>query len=168
VRDLGGGLARVNGKVRLLEGLAQPHEEDEWRLRYYNTLTTWVEVDPLLALFGLVRDDLGRPEAELAAAIRGVAKRLPTYATVKEVKRRWGRGQEDVFPVLQFEKLWGDMSALPELKCGYVAVSRWRGQQLKDVADLDPWMNDGSLEYVKSLGDFSLSPSPQRSLTMEP
>jgi hypothetical protein len=27
--------------------------------------------------------------------------------TLKDVKKRWGRGQEDAFPVAQFEKLWG-------------------------------------------------------------
>ena len=40
IDDRGGGLARVNGKVRLMEGLAQPREEDEFRLRYYNSMTT--------------------------------------------------------------------------------------------------------------------------------
>ncbi len=30
------------------------------------------------------------------------------------------------------------------MACGYVEVSRWRGQQLKDVAQLDPWLRDGS------------------------
>ena len=37
---------------------------------------------------------------------------MPTYITLKDVKKRWGKGQEDVFPVAQFEKLWGDMTAL--------------------------------------------------------
>ena len=41
---------------------------------------------------------------------------MPTYITLKDVKKRWGNGQEDVFPVAQFEKLWGDMTALPELR----------------------------------------------------
>ena len=39
---------------------------------------------------------------------------MPTYITLKDVKKRWGHGQEDVFPVAQFEKLWGDMTGLPE------------------------------------------------------
>ncbi|HOT52030.1 MAG TPA: UTP--glucose-1-phosphate uridylyltransferase, partial [Candidatus Hydrogenedentes bacterium] len=58
IDDRGGGLARVNGRVRLLEGLAQPREEDELKLRYYNSMTTWIQIDPLLALFGLTRADL--------------------------------------------------------------------------------------------------------------
>ena len=49
------------------------------------------------------------------AAIRHVGRRMPTYITLKDVKKRWGRGQEDVFPVSQFEKLWGDMTALPDV-----------------------------------------------------
>ena len=46
----------------------------------------------------------------MTAAIRRLSQRLPTYITLKDVKKRWGHGQEDVFPVSQFEKLWGDMT----------------------------------------------------------
>ncbi len=59
---------------------------------------------------------------------------MPTYITLKDVKKRWGKGQEDVLPVAQFEKLWGDMTALPELDCQFVATPQARGQQLKEVA----------------------------------
>ena len=90
----------------------------------------------------------------MAAAVRDVAARLPTYVTIKDVKRRWGHGQEDVFPVAQFEKLWGDMSSLPDLKTAFLAVTRQRGQQLKDVAQLDGWADDGSLDHVTSLCKF--------------
>src|SRR5262249_39625411 len=58
IEDRGGGLAKVAGRLRLLEGLAQPREETEFALRYYNTLTTWVRIDGLLEAFGLERDDL--------------------------------------------------------------------------------------------------------------
>jgi hypothetical protein len=30
---------------------------------------------------------------------------MPTYITPKDVKKRWGKGQEDIVPVAQFEKL---------------------------------------------------------------
>jgi len=149
--DRGGGLARVNGRVRLLEGLAQPREEDELVLRYYNSMTTWIEIDPLLSVFGLTRKDLAGPEQHLTEAVRRVAKRLPTYATIKSVKRRWGHGQEDVFPVVQFEKLWSDMTSLPDVPCHFLVVPRRRGQQLKDPAELDGWVGDGSLAHVASL-----------------
>jgi len=154
IYDRGGGLARVNGRPRLLEGLAQPREEDELRLRFYNSMTTWIQIDPLLAQFGLTRADLKGPEETIAEAVRRMARRMPTYVTIKEVKRRWGHGQEDVFPVAQVEKLWSDMTALSELQCGYLVVSRYRGQQLKDLNQLDAWANDGSKAYVEKKCGF--------------
>jgi len=150
IEDRGGGLARVNGRPRLVEGLAMPREEDEFKLRFYNTLSTWIDIDQLLGVFGLTRGDLGN-EPKVAAAIRAVAAKVPTYVTLKDVKKRWGYGQEDVFPVAQFEKLWGDMTALAEVSCRFFVVPRLRGQQLKDVAQLDGWLRDGSAAYVESL-----------------
>jgi hypothetical protein len=151
--DRGGGLARVDGRVRILEGLAMPREEEEFGLSYYNSLTTWVSVDGLLATFGLSRADLA-DGAKVAAAITQMAARLPTYVTLKDVKKRWGHGHEDVFPVCQFEKLWGDMTAVSGVECGFVAVPRPRGQQLKDPAQLDGWLRDGSADYVRALCAF--------------
>ena len=155
IEDRGGGLARVNDQLRLLEGLAQPREEDELNLSYYNSMTTWIQIDPLLKLFGLSREELQKgDETQLAKAVRKVAHRIPTYVTIKEVKYRWGHGQEDVYPVAQIEKLWSDMTALPDIKCGYLAVPRQRGQQMKDPAQLDSWVTDGSRDFVASLGVF--------------
>ncbi len=122
IDDRGGGLARVDGRPRLLEGLAMPREEVEFALSYYNSNTSWLHIDALLAIFGLTRPDLADDD-KVTAGIRAVAARMPTYVTLKDVKKRWGHGQEDVFPVAQFEKLWGDMTAIPELDCKYVAVS---------------------------------------------
>ncbi len=153
IDDRGGGLARVNGRLRLLEGLAMPREEDEFALSYYNSNTSWVHIDRLLAAMGLSRSDLGEA-ARVATAIRNLAARMPTYITLKDVKKRWGHGQEDVFPVAQFEKLWGDMTSLPEIDCRFVAVPRLRGQQLKDQAQLDGWLRDGSADYVSSLCEW--------------
>ncbi len=154
LEDRGGGLARVNGRPRLVESLAMPREEAEFALTYYNTLTTWIDLDRLLDAFGLTRADF-LPDAnageKITAAIRNLAARMPTYITLKEVKRRWGHGQEDVFPVTQFEKLWGDMTALPEIDSRFVVVPRRRGQQLKDQAQLDGWLRDGSAAFVESL-----------------
>jgi hypothetical protein len=150
--DRGGGLARVNGRPRMVEGLAMPRESDEFVLRYYNTMSTWVEVDELLAVFGLDRATvIAGDEGTITAAVRQVASRLPTYITIKDVKKRWGHGQEDIFPVAQFEKLWSDLTALPDLACGYIVVPRVRGQQLKDPAQLDGWLRDGSAAAVNAL-----------------
>jgi hypothetical protein len=130
-----------------------PREEKEFELSYYNSLTTWVSIDPLLAVFGLTRDAL-RDEAAVAEAVRSVGNRMPTYVTLKDVKKRWGYGQEDVFPVAQFEKLWGDMTALSDFKCEFVAVGRMRGQQLKEQSQLDGWLRDGSAGYVETLCEW--------------
>jgi hypothetical protein len=79
---------------------------------------------------------------------------LPTYVTVKEVRRRWDATREDTLLVTQCERLWGDMSALPDVSAGYFLVPRSRGQQLKEPAHLDGWRRDGSSDYVESLCDF--------------
>ena len=154
LEDRGGGLARVQGRPRILEGLALPREEEEFALSYYNSLTNWIDLRKLLAAFGLSIADLAEAE-KVSAAIRAAAARVPTYITLKEVKKRWGHGQEDIFPVAQFEKLWGDMSAVPEVDCRFVVVPRLRGQQLKDPAQLDGWLRDGSAAHVESLCQWS-------------
>jgi hypothetical protein len=154
LEDRGGGLARVNGRPRIVEGLALPREEDEFQLTFYNSMTTWIDLDKLLAVFGLTRADLADAE-KVTGAVRALAARMPTYVTLKDVKKRWGHGQEDVYPVAQFEKLWGDMTALPEVDCRFVIVPRLRGQQLKDPAQLDGWLRDGSAAYVESLCDWA-------------
>jgi hypothetical protein len=154
VEDHGGGLARIDGRVRLVEGLALPREEDEFALSYYNSNTCWVDIDRLLALFGLGRADLADPH-KTATAVRTLAARMPTYVTLKDVKKRWGHGQEDVYPVAQFEKLWGDMTALAECASAFTVVPRARGQQLKDQAQLDVWQRDGSAAYIETLGDWT-------------
>jgi len=105
-----------------------------------------------LEVFSLTRQDiLAGESARISASVRNLASRLPTYLTLKDVKKRWGHGQEDVFPVTQFEKLWGDMTTLSEISCGYMVVPRRRGQQLKDPAQLDGWLRDGSAAHINAL-----------------
>ena len=156
LEDRGGGLARVDGRPRIVEGLAMPREDEEWNLSFYNTLTTWVTIDAFLGVLGLTRADLG-DEAKVSAAVGKLMARLPTYVTLKDVKRRWGHGHEDVFPVCQWERLWGDLSGVPGVDCGFIAVPRVRGQQLKDPAQLDGWLRDGSAAWVASRCDFGPS-----------
>jgi hypothetical protein len=150
IDDRGGGLAKVDGRLRLVEGLAFPDEAIEFDLSYYNSNTFWIDIDRLLGAFGLTRSDLSNID-KVTACVRSLAARMPTYVTLKDVKKRWGRGQEDVFPLAQFEKLWGDMTSLPEFGSEYVVVSRRRGQQLKEVAQLDTWLRDGSAGHIQSL-----------------
>ena len=150
LEDRGGGLARVNGRPRLVEGLAMPNERDEFGLSYYNSMTTWIHIDKLLDAFGLTRSDLS-DQAAIDRGVRDMSYRMPTYITIKDVKKRWGNGQEDIYPVSQFEKLWGDMSAMPNIASGFVVVPQKRGQQLKVQAQLDGWLRDGSAAFVDEL-----------------
>jgi hypothetical protein len=153
IEDLGGGLASVDGRIRLVEGLAMPNEEAEFGLTYYNSMTTWIDIDHLLGCFALTREDLA-DAGRVSSACRSLAAKLPTYITIKDVKKRWGHGQEDIFPVSQYEKLWSDMSAQPGIQCGFVEVARARGQQLKDPAQLDGWLRDGSAAFTAALCEF--------------
>eukprot|EP00980_Cylindrotheca_fusiformis_P003242 scaffold735_cov116-Cylindrotheca_fusiformis.AAC.12 len=153
IEDTGGGLARVNGKTRLVEGMALPREEDEFIFSYYNTLTCWINIDKLLLKYGLSRNDLDNFE-KVESALRNFSHKLPTYVALKEVKKRWGHGHEDVFPTAQFEKLWGDMSSVEDVDCQFVVVPRFRGAQLKNQAQLDGWVRDGSAQYLESICSF--------------
>ena len=160
IEDKGGGLARINRHIQLVEGLALPKEEDEYKLSFYNTLTNWITIDSLLDFFKLNRESILQAEKQpglknrIIDAIHKIEERIPTYVTIKNVKYVWGSGQEDVYPVAQFEKLWGDMTRLKDLKTNYVAVSRYRGQQLKEPSQLDRWLIDGSFEYVRKRASF--------------
>ena len=65
-------------------------------------MTTWIDIDQLLGTFQLTRDSLD-DQSKVDMAVRTLAKRLPTYVTLKDVKKRWGHAQEDIYPVAQFE-----------------------------------------------------------------
>ncbi len=147
IEDHGGGLASVDGRLRLVEGMALPSESIEFQLSYYNSNTFWIDIQALLRIFGLAPEDLANDD-NVATAVRSVAARMPTYITLKDVKKRWGKGQEDIFPIAQFEKLWVDMTALPQVTCDYIVVPRARGQQLKEPAQMDAWSRDGSVNFV--------------------
>ncbi len=140
--------------MRLVEGMALPSEEIEFALSYYNSNTFWIDIDALLKVFGLEPGRFARIRRRSPRRCAHMAARMPTYITLKDVKKRWGKGQEDIYPVAQFEKLWGDMTALPQMACEYVIVPRVRGQQLKEPAQLDGWLRDGSADYVTELCEF--------------
>jgi hypothetical protein len=153
IEDIGGGLARVNGKPRIVEGLTLPNEEEEFKLTYYNSMTTWIDIDKLLTKFCLTRGDLD-DSVRVSEALNSFAERLPTYVALKDVKKRWGHGQEDVLATAQFEKLWSDLTTLEDMECDFVVVPRVRGAQLKEQAQLDGWLRDGSSAYLETICQF--------------
>ena len=137
-----------------MESLALPDEKVEFNLTYYNSSTFWIDIEKMLSVFKLDKTSLN-DDHYVREHVLEMSGRMPTYITLKEVKKRWGKGQEDIFPVTQFEKLWGDMTALSELDCNYVIVPRMRGQQLKEVAQLDGWLRDGSADYLDEICDWN-------------
>ena len=134
--------------TRLVEGLALPKEEDELKFSYYNSLTTWIDIDSLLDKFGLTRHDILERSSRIPSAVNSFSRQLPTYITIKDVKKRLGKGHEDIHPVCQYEKLWGDLSSSTNIDCSFFVVPRMRGQQLKDVSQLDGWSRDGSAAFL--------------------
>ena len=157
--DRGGGLARVDGKLRLVEGLAMPESCSEYELSYYNSMTSWVDLDHYLSLLGLDREAvLGNSQERMERAVRILAERMPTYLTIKEVKRRAAGGQHATYPVAQVERLWGDLTTLPEYHCGYLLVERQRGRQLKSPAELDEWFTQAAA-HLQDLCEWGQEPS---------
>jgi len=137
--------------MRLVERLVLPRGKDEFALTYSNALTIWMDMDRLLTVFGLWRTDPADAEA-VAAAIRRKAARLPTYGTLKDVKKRSGHGQQDAYPVCPFEEHWGDRGAAPEVGCGFVVVPRDGESFVKDFKPL----NLGVLTLEKGRGLLTL------------
>ena len=78
IDDMGGGLFRVNGKPLLVESLALPTDEDELKFSYYNSLTTWIDIDKLLTQFGLSRHDILESTEIIPQAINEYSK-SPSY-----------------------------------------------------------------------------------------
>ena len=135
-----------------------PKEEDELKFSYYNSLTTWIDIDSLLDKFGLTRNDIIERSSYIPPAINRFSRQLPTYITIKDVKKRLGKGHEEIHPVCQYEKLWGDMSSVNDcIDCSFFVVPRMRGQQLKDVSQLDGWSRDGSAAFLRKKMDVHCS-----------
>ena len=157
IDDRGGGLARVNGArapARRARPAARGGRVEAQLLQLDDDLDR--DRPACSALFGLTRDGPARAAGRASPRrCARMAQRMPTYVTIKDVKRRWGHGQEDVYPVAQFEKLWSDMTR----SWRTCTAATWRchasrGQQLKSPAELDAWANDGSRDFVASLCEF--------------
>jgi hypothetical protein len=114
----GGALARVYDPqacrewTQLIEEFAFPPGFDQDRIPEFNNATYTVAVSSLLELFALDRDTLRTAaQEELVEKVKAVTDRLPVYVAIKELKRREG-GSEVVRPVVQFERLQGDLTRL--------------------------------------------------------
>jgi UDP-N-acetylglucosamine pyrophosphorylase len=110
----GGALARVYDPsarkewTQIIEEFAFPPAFDQDRIPEFNNATYVVAVSSLLSLFGLDRETLRSADQEvLRGKVKAVTDRLPVYIAIKEI-----RGREGVRPVVQFERLQGDLTRL--------------------------------------------------------
>ena len=121
IDDRGGGLARVDGRAAPARGAgACRARTTSSSSRYYNSLTTWVDIDQLLAAFALGRADLG----DAGARGRGGPRAGGAHADLCHAQGReeaLGPRPGRRLPGRQFEKLWGDMTALREIDCGFLS-----------------------------------------------
>ncbi|MFH1038536.1 MAG: UTP--glucose-1-phosphate uridylyltransferase [PVC group bacterium] len=114
----GGALARVYDPVRerewcqLIEEFAFPLDFDQDRIPEFNNAAYTVSVETLLRLFDLTREELtSLGQKDLVEKVRRVTDRLPVYVAIKELKQVEG-GKEADLPVVQFERLQGDLTRL--------------------------------------------------------
>ena len=110
----GGTLARVydpaSGREwpQIIEEFAFPPGFNQDAIPDFNNATYTVPVSALLELFGLTRETLEKAtREELKARVDAFTARLPVYVAIKELKKAGG-----VVPVVQFERLQGDLTRL--------------------------------------------------------
>ena len=70
LEDRGGGLARVDGLSAAVGRAGNTHEEDEFALSYYNSNTSWLHLDKLLAVFGLTQQEVHDPARSRRESVR--------------------------------------------------------------------------------------------------
>ncbi len=58
LEDRGGGLAKVDGSRAFGRRPGHAYEEEEFKLSFYNSMTTWIDIPKLLDAFGLSRQQL--------------------------------------------------------------------------------------------------------------
>ena len=123
----------------------------ESRLSYYNSATYWIDIDRLLAVFGLTRDDL----ADDGTGERGRARAGGAHADLHHAQGReealgQGPGRRLSGGAIR-EALGRHDRAARSATAASSSVPRLRGQQLKEPAQLDGWLRDGSAAYTDSL-----------------
>ncbi|MEA1929119.1 MAG: UTP--glucose-1-phosphate uridylyltransferase, partial [Candidatus Auribacterota bacterium] len=111
----GGALARIFNPegprewTQIIEEFAFPLDFDQDRIPEFNNAAYTVSVQTLLEIFDLTREDLETlSQDEMVAKVKRVTDRLPVYVAMKELKTDFG----GVLPVVQFERLQGDLTRL--------------------------------------------------------
>lgn len=159
--DCGGAPVIINNNVEILEDFSFPDKETLWKTPYFNPITTWLEVDYLLELLNLTSEDLigaahgdKEKQGKCLNAVEEIADRIKTYVVIKYICEDMGKGIIYKYPVIQFEKLYGDLVGL--LEPLFVVVPKvLRHTQVKSIDHLYQINTDRALEIlIPQLGSF--------------
>jgi hypothetical protein len=154
--DRGGAPVMINGEIRIFEDFRFPDLQSLWKIPYFNPITTWIKIEALLNLFGLDEVDLIKASEndtvslkKCQQAVYNLANRLPTYPVLKHLNEDMGNGFCYTFPVIQFEKLFGDL--ISGMTPFFLLVPKlMRHTQIKSVEHIYQVYNDQSLDVLRS------------------
>ncbi|HEX2926835.1 MAG TPA: UTP--glucose-1-phosphate uridylyltransferase [Ruminiclostridium sp.] len=153
--DRGGAPVTIGGKTVILEDFSFPDQESLWKVPYFNPISSWIDIDKLLQLAELAPDDLvqaahgNTDKRKLCSdAVIRLGNRIQTYAVLKQIAEDMGNGIVYTYPVIQFEKLYGDLVGL--LDPTFLLVPKiLRHTQMKSVDHIYQILVDRALEILE-------------------
>jgi len=153
--DRGGAPVIIDGKVVILEDFCFPGQETLWATPYFNPITSWIEIEKLLGLVGITETEMvaaafGDPaeQQRCQEAVSALSRKVPTYTVLKHMTEDMGDGIKYPFPVIQFEKVYGDLAGL--LEPTFLLVPKLlRHTQMKSVDHVYQIAIDRSLEVLE-------------------
>jgi len=160
VGDAGGATANVNGRTQLVEQFAFPGGFDQNQLPHFNTATYVIKTDALLKMFNLTADELRTLSQDgLERKVKEVVKKIPIYVVMKKAKETRKDGTKVERPVVQFERLLGDITTPGAgLDCLYAVVDREkRFFPIKAKEDLEKGRNV-TFQFNQFISPLALDP----------
>lgn len=153
--DRGGAPVEIGGKTVILEDFSFPDQETLWNVPFFNPISSWIDVDKLLELAELKPGDLveaahgnGDKRKICDSAVKRLGEKIQTYAVLKQIAEDMGSGIVYTYPVIQFEKLFGDMVGL--LDPMFLLVPKaLRHTQMKSVEHIYQILVDRALEILE-------------------
>lgn len=155
ILDKGGSPVLLNGKIKILEDFLFPTPELLWNASFFNTMTTWIEIEAFVKSLGLTKYDLikaaeGEHKSQKICndCVSEMAEKLPTYVVLKYLLENLSNGNTVPFPVIQFEKLYGDFINL--LNPTFLIVPKMlRHTQVKSLEDIHNLIENRALELIR-------------------
>ena len=152
--DRGGTPVVMDGKIQIFEDFRFADQQMLWEAPYFNPITSWITTDAILQLLEISEQDIIRASEgdresihRCREAVATLAKRFSTYPILKHVGEDMGKGISYTFPVIQFEKLFGDL--MSAMNPAFLLVPKlMRHTQIKSVDHIYHVYNDRSLEVL--------------------